>query len=641
MEIARQSIIQGDVSHVVQVLSRYIPKDAKEDDLRGFVWHLWWASSQRYSAILDHGANVVAIDFSADERSLVTAGTDQKLRLWDLASGDVTRVFEAGRMNRGSDLSLSSDGRWLAATCDEDFIQVWDLHDPKRERMTISGGAVDVQFRDHDRQLVCVNRDGTFRVINSETWDLAASGGRGTPLGTSCLPPESNLMVVANRRGTIFVTQIDADQVKQFPAQKVERIWSLAVSPDLKTIAAGGMHEIRLIDSARGHLKQTLTSHIGPVGSLTFSPDGHSLASAGNDGRVKIWNLDRNELTVSHPDHARFVSNGKILFSRSGRQIASASSDGTVKVWRYTGEEPKDRLTDHQGRIESVSFSHDSRTLVSCSQDRSIRLWDVATGESQRTFHAHSGPVFDAACSPDGTLLASCGDDQTVRLWDMKSGETTRLLRGHNKEVFSVAFSPDGKTVASGGVDRTVRVWSAESGKLLQTLDQHEGGVRAVEYVANERIASASIDGRVRVWNWQSGELIQTLSGHTGGVRCLSVSADRRLLASGSEDRTVKIWDLSTGKLTRTLGGLGGIVNSVDLCADGTTLATGGYDRIVRLWDLRTGEIKSYLDYRGSAKQILSVAFSPDGQTLATGNLDSSIRVWRAGPGYEAASAKQ
>ena len=500
-------------------------------------------------------------------------------------------------------------------------------HNPDNNCSDAVRVSVSSEFVSGDIDIVAV-MDGDYR-----TWHLPDGAtvrlGKGY-IGDIAFSPGGQYLAVASGIGVWIYEVATSRALMLIPtASSVE---SVSFSPDGATLASGSPDgTIRLWDVATGEPIGTLQGHADWVRSVSFSPDGMTLASGSSDETVRLWDVATGAPIATLEGHTAWVLS--VSFSPDGDTLASASGsgDGTVKLWDVATHTTIATLQGHADWVSAVSFSPDGTTLASGSGN-AIGLWDVATHTAITTLQGHADWVLSVSFSPDGATLASGSYDGSVKLWDVATHTTIATLQGHADQVLSVSFSPDGTTLASGSYDGSVKLWDVATHTTIGTLQGHADWVRSVSFSPDGiTLASGSYDGSVKLWDVATHTTIGTLQGHADWVRSVSFSPDGATLASGSGDGTILLWDVASREIITTLEGHADGVNSVSFSPDGATLASASWDGTVKLWAVATGDPITTLE--GHADGVSSVSFSPDGATLASASWDGTVKLWAVATG--------
>ena len=499
-------------------------------------------------------------------------------------------------------------------------------HNPDNNCSDAVRVTVSSEFVSSDIDIAAV-MDGDYR-----TWHLPdgamARLGKGV-IYDIAFSPGGQYLAVASGIGVWIYEVATSRALMLIPT--TSSVWSVSFSPDGVTLASGARDgTVRLWDVATHTTIATLEGHTDVVRSVSFSPDGATLASGAGDGTVKLWDVATGEPIATLEGHTDAV--WSVSFSPDGATLASGSYDGTVKLWDVATHTTIATLEGHAARgVSSVLFSPDGATLAAGIWDGTVKLWDVATHTTIATLEGHADAVYSVSFSSGGATLASGSWDGTVKLWDVATHTTIATLEGHADAVYSVLFSSDGATLASGSYDGTVKLWDVATGEIIATLEGHADWVNSVSFSPDgATLASGSWDDTIRLWDVATGDRIATLEGHADDVNSVSFSPDGTTLASGSYDGTIRLWDVATGDPIATLEGHTDAVYSVSFSPDGATLASGSRDDTIRLWDVATHTTIATL---GHTNRVNSVSFSPDGATLASGSRDDTIRLWDVATG--------
>jgi WD40 repeat protein len=359
--------------------------------------------------------------------------------------------------------------------------------------------------------------------------------------------------------------------------------------------------------------KNQLQGHRGTIYSVSISPDRQKIATASQDGTVKIWN-QKGENIQTLTGHQGAVYS--VSFSPDGQKIATASEDKTAKIWNLQGQNLV-TYPDHQESVYSVSFSPDGQKIVTTSRDKTARLWNLS-GQTLQVFKGHKRSIDAASFSPDGQKIATASRDGTIKIWDL-SGKIILSLGKENIEAFySVNFSPDGQKIAGAAADKTAKIWDLQ-GNLIATFRGHQDFVNSVNFSPDGQfIITASSDGSAKIWGMQ-GEEITTLRGHQESVFTAVFSQDGKEVVTGSSDETAKIWQLNNLNQAKADN------TSVTINSQGNIIAIANKDGQITLLDSQGKNIR---EFATKMRSIYSIAFHPDDNQIAITGRNGKVQIW-------------
>ena len=199
-------------------------------------------------------------------------------------------------------------------------------------------------------------------------------------------------------------------------------------------------------------------------------PEGMLLAAGTIEGKAHLWDVESesNEPLVTLDAHAG--SANAVAWRPDGQSLITAGEDGKIKLWEPRTGKLTDTLQRHTCPITCLAPSPNGKILASGSHDGTIRLWDVEGG---RTFsllrnepnipQARQSVLTAVAWSPDGTLLASGNSLGNIQIWDPNSRQPTRSFGANCGSISSLAWSADGRVLLCGGADGSARAWDARN----------------------------------------------------------------------------------------------------------------------------------------------------------------------------------
>jgi WD40 repeat protein/tRNA A-37 threonylcarbamoyl transferase component Bud32 len=454
-----------------------------------------------------------------DGLSVITASEDGELALWDLRSRKKTRTW---RIEPGTApaLAVSPDGR-TAAVGIKNGVQLVDLRSGITRTATadVAGSPNWVLFSPDGKMVVSTNRDKTVT-----RWDVQSATRLGTLRGHSnsvqqpVFSPDGETLYTVSHDGTAIAWDLTGDRGLGRPFVFThDRTFSAEgydghpgrFSPDGRLIAVGLKERGVAIWDARKltPVGAPLLETDGEVKTLTFSPDGQTLAAATAapvGTFLTLWDVGSR----SRLHEPLYAGNPAIVlavgFSPDGTTLATASSDLGLQFWDPATGETLDAL-GFGGSASDVAFSADGAMIATVPGQGGAEVWDVATRRSIASFDgAPENEDFSVALSPDGHFLAVGGFGRVVRVWDLRTRKLVHQLDQGGNGAFTLEFSPDGRTLAISGYEPVASLWDVETGTQIgpqltagdrrTMIDLSSDGAHLLEIHANGKGAVWDVD---------------------------------------------------------------------------------------------------------------------------------------------------
>jgi periodic tryptophan protein 2 len=315
----------------------------------------------------------------------------------------------------------------------------------------------------------------------------------------------------------------------------------------------------------------TLSISQEKISSVAISSSGEWLAfGARKLGQLLVWEWQSESYILKQQGH--YFDMNTLAYAPDGQTIATGGDDGKVKVWStYTGF-CFITFTEHSAPISSVAFAKQGSVLFSASLDGTIRAYDLIRYRNFRTFTSPSPVQFSSlAVDPSGEVVAAGSTDSfEVFLWSVQTGKLLDVMAGHTAPVSSLAFSPSGANqLASGSWDKTVRVWSIFGRSGAVEPFSLSSDVLAIAFRPDgKEVAVSTLDGQITFFNIQESKQTNVIEGRK------DISGGRKL-----DDRVSAANSTSTKSF-----------NSLAYTADGRCVLAGGNSKYVVLYDVREGE---------------------------------------------------
>jgi serine/threonine protein kinase/WD40 repeat protein len=320
------------------------------------------------------------------------------------------------------------------------------------------------------------------------------------------------------------------------------------------------------------------------VGGLALSESLHWT-------RLTAWGTPRRAEEAGLPLRlelsGRRVRVWAVAFAPDGHTLATGCDDGRLRLWDAASGESKGETPAHGGALFVVSYARDGKVLVSAGREGVVRFWDAATLQEQPPSLKLGRSIRRAPISPDDNTIAVTDSAEDIELWNLNTGVLRRKLVGHHRTIVALAFAPDGRTLAAGDVGGHIHLWDPATGGEQGSWRGDPLELRALVFAPDSQtVASAGTgDKDVKLWSVATHQEIGRLPAGDTEIHTLAFSPRGRFLAAGGRDGIVHVWDVASATVVATVRAGQGTIWAVAFSPDGRTLASAG-DDLGKLWAL-------------------------------------------------------
>jgi WD40 repeat protein len=318
----------------------------------------------------------------------------------------------------------------------------------------------------------------------------------------------TQLIDVVNKKAIGYFTpdeqpaaSIELPGASQTPPSDNGAAVSVAFNSAASLLGVGARDGVVHVWALPGGRESLRISHGAPISQISFHPKADQLATASDDGHIRIFDIDRGAIVADFKCPDKIVSTS---FTPGGELLA-LSVEGVLSLFDPVHRKLLRTLGGGESGFNMAFSNKGTRVAVASGDFASV--WDVSSGKQLlKATHAASSQaltpqqwIVNAAISSDGEFLAyAAREDKSARVWRVETGREILELK-HDSAVAAVSFSADGTKLGTGSYDGTARVWELPSGHELERLS-HAGGAEVVTFSpTGSRFAAGGMDGSVSV----------------------------------------------------------------------------------------------------------------------------------------------
>ncbi|CAH1115995.1 unnamed protein product [Phaedon cochleariae] len=553
--------------------------------------------------------------FITDGNRIVSSHKSGLFKMWN-QNGEIEKMWKYIHQGPVAKLALMGDN--LASGGSDGVVRIWDLQFQicKSGLKGCQGVTNVVEFHPSDDYVFASGDDGKINCFDLSNGKL------------------STVHQAHYSKVTSLVFAHDKSHFMSCGRDKVVILWKFGNTVPLRTVP---LHEaVEVIVSLPNKFKLP--------GGFKAEPDGLYVASAGEKGLVRVWDVKKAREVFAQtsslvtPAVEGGIAVTHLRLDEKTKSIALATVDQNIIIHHLKSFACLKQFIGFSDEILDITYVGKNESyLAVATNSNDIKLYDNASMNCV-LLKGHTDLVLSLSTSktnPD--LMLSSAKDNTVRLWVLEGSTMSCIGVGlrHTASVGSVAFSQTSSDFGvSVGQDTCLKVWeisvkNEKSETLIcsHTTIAHEKEINCVAVSPNDKlIATASQDKTAKLWT-NSLELVGALRGHKRGVWCIRFSPVDQVAVTSSADCTIKLWSVADLSCLKTLEGHDASVLRAEFLSSGMQIISAGADGLLKLYSIKTSECVCTMEQHDA--RVWALAVKSDESRIVTGGSDSVLIKWK------------
>ncbi len=489
-------------------------------------------------------------EVSKDLTRLFTISDSATMELWDTRSGELLRRFDSPADSL-TGLVVSPDGRYVACPDDRRSAYLWDVTrtDPVSVLEEHAGAVLAIEFSPNSHVVATASEDGIVRLWSVPDGALIQElRGHTGPVTLLQFTPDGEHLVTRAKEEEVICWDAPAiDVVEPLPLNcaRVDKS-----GPHLLVSGKDGTASVR--NAASGVSYLTVKSGVIPSHPTAVALDRSRglCAIALNDdaGLIVVWSEIDEALEAVLPGHLQPVN--ALAFGADAQWLASASEDGTLRVWTLSKIDEPARQIELDGPVTALTVSSSTSNLVASTRSGRVTVWNTATWDEAWSVQASEKEVDHVEVIEHMGYIAAASEDGLITVYTL-SGDAVFQLHAHNLSVNDLCFSKDGKRLVSVSDDATLKIWDVARGIPLVAGEFNGSRVHVAEFDEANQVLTVVVEGNPPM-AIEAGAENSASNGATTPSDQMRPNDNAKLISVWTRDelhRILKYWNLGAGPI--------------------------------------------------------------------------------------------